>query len=68
MAARMSRIVAKVMHGEILTDEDIHQADCDIAEFDMRAARKSLPHSLQTPPQIPLQLTFIQNVGPHLGK
>ena len=63
-SARMSRIVAKVMHGEVLTDADINAADCDIALFDMAAARQSLPRSVQ----VPLQLTFIQNVGHHLGK
>ena len=69
-AERMSRIVAKVMNGEALLDAEIEQADCDIAVFDMQAARESLPQSLKKAQshRMSMQVTVIQNVGHHLGK
>ena len=56
-AARMSTIVHKIMGGELLSEEDITQADCEIASFDMAAARNNLPLSLQPPPPPPATTT-----------
>ena len=52
-AARMSTIVNKIMAGELLSEDDITDADCEIASFDMAAARHNLPLSLQPPPPPP---------------
>ena len=64
-AARMSTIVNKIMAGELLTENDITDADCEIASFDMAAARSNLPLSLQQPP--PLTTATTATIPPMLA-
>ena len=62
-AARMSTIVNKIMAGEL----DITDADCEIASFDMAAARSNLPLSLQPPPPLPATRTPMLALPPTLA-